>query len=402
MHRCITCPAISTAAQAALGDALFSTVIQKGGDCELFLQCLWPKPSIESCPSSDPLLQFVNMTANDKFEGGDGEVFTDGCCFHPTNPLLARAGFSAVQMRQDGSVHKAVYGCVPAAFPQTSLAGEYSALTVAYDLSRGIDVVVDCADLIRTFAMGIPRALRAAGPHACSWKFIARRNPDWGSCVHSVVKVKAHRALADVRDSPGEFARWLGNGEADRLAKLGAGLHEADPDEVDNFKAYKADLLTLANYMVNILYDHLNDPVGKRKRVAYLSLGARPILDKKRAGAHSFIWQGKMWICTCCLSQTSCPVSSSIARSKCNGVSAFDAVIKDPKGHRLWSACIHGGGVILYCDVCYAYCTTRPNKLKAECLGHGGPFSKAAKQYIMKNKHPTSKRLLLAKQPVKG
>ena len=344
------------------------------------------------------MINFINMSAEDKFDGKDGEVFLDGCCFNPTTPPLARAGFAAVQMGRDGTIHKAVYGCVPSAFPQTSLAGEYSSLTAAYELGQGIDVVVDCADLVRSFHLGIPRALYS-GPHACSWKFILRRNPDWGSCVRNVFKVKAHRALADVGDGPSDFARWLGNSEADRLAKLGAELHATDEDDIDNYKSTKAKLLKLANYMVNNLYNCLNDPAEKRRKVPLLKLGVTPILDK-RENNHSFIWQNKMWICTYCFLKTSCPVSSSAARSKCVGISSLDAVLRQPKGHKLCSACIHGGGIILFCSRCWAYCTTKPNKLKEQCAGLGGPYANTAKRFILSNRYPATDRVLYNRQKV--
>ena len=128
-----------------------------------------------------------------------------------------------IYMRQ---LLKAVYGCVPRAFPQTSLSGEYAAMSAAYDLGAGITLNVDCQDLFRTFDIGIGKALQGRSPHACSWKFITSRNPNWADAVVGIKKVKAHKALSEVGSAPGDFAKWLGNSDADKYAKLGASLHE--------------------------------------------------------------------------------------------------------------------------------------------------------------------------------
>ena len=98
------------------------------------------------------------MDENGHFDGDEGDVYVDGSCFNPTDLPLSRAGFATVQMNNDGTLHKAIYGSVPAAFRQTSLAGEYASLTVAYEMGKHARVFADCADLVRTYSIGLSRA----------------------------------------------------------------------------------------------------------------------------------------------------------------------------------------------------------------------------------------------------
>ena len=127
--------------------------------------------------------------------------------------------------------------------------------------------------------------------------------------------------------------------------------------------------------MVHALYSDLCDNQSRRAKVPLLPRGAAPIVQSVSKG-HDFVWVHRMWICTCCQIRTINPVTSSVARSKCKGVTMFDKLLRDPKGHTFWCANIQGGGTVLYCSKCWAYCQSRPNKLLTACDGVGGPFGK--------------------------
>ena len=199
--------------------------------------------------------------------------------------------------------------------------------------------------------------------------------------------------MADVGAAPGDYAKWLGNSEADRLAKLGASLHETEPEDLANYKSAKDNIKRLANYMVDVLYEDISDTTRHRRKLPLLPKGARPISTSGNTD-HSFIWQNTMWICTSCLVRTNCPVSSVVAKSKCNGKSCFSNLLEDPHGHVLCSVCIHGGGIMLYCTRCWAYCQSKPVRLSQQCDGVGGPYAKTAKRYIQRGIHPTTIRQL--------
>ena len=135
--------------------------------------------------------------------------------------------------------------------------------------------------------------------------------------------------------------------------------------------------------MIDTLHDDLQS--ADRRKFKLLPKGSVPIATTTKHH-HSFIWQNKMWICTSCLVRTNCPMSSVVARSKCSGVSCFSKVLADKQGHTIWSACIHGGGNLIYCSRCWSYCQHKPNKLLYPCDGIGGPFANAAMRYFKRNK----------------
>ena len=68
-------------------------------------------------------------------------IFIDGSCDTPADGRLRRAGWAAVEVAPyliNGQLVKirAVWGTIPATWPQTSQAGEYAAAVAAAELGR--------------------------------------------------------------------------------------------------------------------------------------------------------------------------------------------------------------------------------------------------------------------------
>ena len=112
--------------------------------------------------------------------------------------------------------------------------------------------------------------------------------------------------------------------------------------------------------------------------------------------AHSFVWQGKMWICTHCLLRTLSPSTISAIRKVCRGHASWAEVLQlnSANGHRLWTADNAAGGLVIYCSKCWSYASAFPRNLLRPCNipSHGRPCSQ---RYLVNRRHPTSQTRLL-------
>ena len=84
-------------------------------------------------------------------------IYTDGSCFRGSDPLLASAGSSAVQVHADGSPFKAVLCTLPDSKPQSAASGEHYGAYLAAHYSRRDWV-------IPTVVCAVPQASRAPPP----------------------------------------------------------------------------------------------------------------------------------------------------------------------------------------------------------------------------------------------
>ena len=99
-----------------------------------------------------PEVEYINMGPGDLFDPADGGVYGDGSCLNPASKWLARAGYAAVQVNQEGDVIRGLFGNVPSAFPQTSLAAEFVAFAnAATHASVGCEYVGDCQAVLSSF-----------------------------------------------------------------------------------------------------------------------------------------------------------------------------------------------------------------------------------------------------------
>ena len=399
-HRCFSCTHVESRAKIALGERLFSSVINAGPN-SLLTRCFVPNPVVDSRPCEHTILRYDNFGPHDQFRPEDGELFGDGSCIFPNNKLFARAGFAIAQVDAQGALIRAIYGSIPASLPQTSLSGEMGAMSAAYDTAFKCTFVSDCAEIVRTYQLGVMCAMSANSPTACSWKLIYGRHPVPADCIQNVVKTKAHRKQEDVSMDPVDQRRFKGNQIVDELAKLGAGLHAPTDSHVKAYQTAKGDLKRLASFMVEVLADDVflrQERFGRVPRLPTQSvLEAGPCRNK-----HTFIWVGRFWICSLCLHRTSSLSSGRHMQVCCKGISCLSSILLQPQGHSLNVALLKGGGFIMFCNKCWSYCSPTPKNLSLPCPGVPYPFGGAVKHYISNGKHPVSRIQLYKPFRVRG
>ena len=392
-HRCYSCPGIEATARRALGNEPFDSIIEHGPDSLLATRLSTPQPQMTEGPSDVTIAEFVNMAHGYAFSSSGGEVFGDGSCIYPSFAPLARAGLAIVQVSEDGNLDRAVYGAIPAALPQTSLAAEYGALSAAYDNSIGVNYVGDCEDVVRSVNGPVDAALTSRSPHACTWRLLLHRYGEaLGTRVLSAIKTKAHRHLSDVEESANEKRRYWGNFLADQYAKLGGELHAPPPCDVICFKKNRVVLVKLAYHMVDVLGTLRLSRVESNGRVPRLPVLTRHVATEgSPKDSHCFKWYGKCWVCIKCFFRTVHPSSVSPTRKYCKGVSPMAAVLHADRGHRLWTSNVHGGGEIVYCSKCWGYASAYPRKLLHDCSPVPLSCSHAIRDCILERRHPRSK-----------
>ena len=132
--------------------------------------------------------------------------------------------------------------------------------------------------------------------------------------------------------------------------------------------------------------------VEQHGRVRRLQPGTHVAMVKNME-QHDFVWHDRIWMCSKCMFRTHLPSSVSHSRSNCRSITPFINLIKNPRGHRVYSATIKGGGTFVYCANCFHYASPNPRRLLRAC---GGPavavsHNSSSKFYILRNQHPVSR-----------
>ena len=363
-------------------------------------------PVLESQPSSDPITQFIDTTEGDDFvlNPQEGFIYGDGSCLFPNVKLLARAGWAIVQLDSQGNLLKAVFGNVPSTFFQDSLTAEFAAFSAAFDNGILSTYAGDCKGVLDSFFVG-PRFVHSARPLADVWKTIHVRYPEWSKRICNVKKVKAHMSRDQVDHDPILLRDFLGNAEADRLARLGAELHEPSLSDISIVKSSMKKLVSIAMHLVDTLVPLRNHRHEQSGRVPRLPIGFSPRMPTLK-DSHDFIWNGICWVCSICLFRTNHPSDPSPTRAVCQGVTPFEGLFKHPKGHTLWTGALKGGGIIMYCSDCWYYASAYPRKLKEPCRGKSAVYRPSVAFYLKDRKRPISKlpfyrpaRLIVNQEP---
>eukprot|EP00973_Karenia_brevis_P026781 3695670-Karenia_brevis.AAC.1 len=151
------------------------------------------------------------------FQAEDGPIFTDGSCLDPsgTHP---RAGFSAVQIDDAGTVIKAVYGTVPLGWKQDANVAEHFGIIHADGhAADGTTAVVDCKAVTSAWSNGLTWAAGPRRPQGGFWREMSFRISQ-GRSFAGVEKIKAHRDIDQLEG----VDRWRaqGNRQADIHAKM--------------------------------------------------------------------------------------------------------------------------------------------------------------------------------------
>lgn len=161
----------------------------------------------------------------DTFRIGEGDIYTDGSCYHSADKRCAHAGWAAVQVTGEGAWVRALYGCVPGAFGQSAVVAEHIAVLYAAANAQG-DIVVksDNSAVVDGFKSGYAKVAAAGKPQAGIWREL--KMGGHLAKVQAILKVKAHRDIGDAA-SEADRVDILGNDSADTFAKKGASLHSA-------------------------------------------------------------------------------------------------------------------------------------------------------------------------------
>ena len=121
---------------------------------------------------------------------------------------------------------RALWGTLPAAWPQTAPASELAAMMVAaeaMDVKEDTRILADCRSVIDVMAGAPQQQLRAARPWAGAYR-AAHAIAQSKSPLAAVEKVPAHTVEVEGEDPPTRLRR-LGNDWADSQAKLAVQLH---------------------------------------------------------------------------------------------------------------------------------------------------------------------------------
>ena len=214
-----------------------------------------------------------------------------------------------VQVDDRGRLVKAAYAALPAALPQTaSMAehGAFAALTDLADPSDPVPVVVDCTSIISAYNLGFHVSCDPRKPTASVWRAVAARSPCYKDKVSEIRHFKAHQSIEQTVANGGDTRDYHGNDLADAHAKLGAGIHDLDHLEVQEYGLAFSKLKRIARHVaqVSALFPTFKDLVSGVpfvKPVRQRTVASRPLT---RAAGHKMVWLGFIYRCCLCSRQS--------------------------------------------------------------------------------------------------
>ena len=168
----------------------------------------------------------------------EGHVFVDGSRLHGGDPLLARAGWGAAEVRVVNEVVTRAWGPLPG-LVQCIDAAEVHAVTMVLRFGvPPLHVYSDSEFFVHGWRRGQAWCEAPGRAHADVWRTFWRAAEDFGGAAAlTVSKVKAHATQAMVDGNLiSEIDRW-GNQVADEAAKRGAACHP----NLDGFMQHLAE-----------------------------------------------------------------------------------------------------------------------------------------------------------------
>ena len=155
----------------------------------------------------------------------EGHVFVDGSRLHGGDPLLARAGWGAAEVRVVGEFVVKAWGPLPGII-QCIDAAEVHAVTRVLRLGvPPLHIYSDSEFFVKGWERGQAWCIAPGRAHADIWREFWDVLNDFGAEALQVSKVKAHATQAMVEGHViSEVDRW-GNQVADDAAKKGAACH---------------------------------------------------------------------------------------------------------------------------------------------------------------------------------
>ncbi len=140
-HRLYECPRSQSTRDALLSDHWLAMARAAGRDHPMWTRCLARDPAGDlpgACDDHREIWYFAE-DVQDRAHALSGNIFVDGSALFPTCAAARRAGWTALDVKGDGTVRAAVYGHVPLSLSptQTASAGELHGLRRAAELSCG-------------------------------------------------------------------------------------------------------------------------------------------------------------------------------------------------------------------------------------------------------------------------
>jgi hypothetical protein len=346
---------------------------------------------------------------------GGRPVFLDGSGLHQSLGGLAAAGWSIVEVDEQGRQTHAAYGPVPLDWPQTSGAGELFAYFMLLELAVNappaiysdyqalvngtaacsLDAIPESSQLLRLWA----RILFKLADHGTAVTHATREDP-LRSHVWAASKVKGHATRAEAGDL---LAAWLklGNDLADDFAKRGArlqGISEVAVQEA-SFGMREARLVATAAGIVLAAPGVDPTPTDLARRDPQRR--ARRRRRTAANGNHYWLSSDLGWVCRWCAARPRSERGlAAAARRPCAGEPLQDlpaAVLRG--GHCLWLSWRDLKAPYLWCSTCGSSCEagarTWARDLRKPCPGTpSSGWGRWAIKSFRALRHPVTKEVL--------
>ncbi len=406
-HRLYECPRSKPARDALLCDRHLALAQSAERGHPMWTRCLVRNPAGELPKAStahDEYWYFADGV-EDRAHALSGNIFIDGSALFPKCAPARRAGWTALDLKEDGTVRAAVYGPVPLDISpnQAASAGEL------HGLRRGAELACGPSRIFTDYQSAADGARRGPDLTTChktatasAWRGYWRAAE--GAEIE-VVKVAAHRTMRSVREDEDDAEALLkkrGNDAADAFAKKGAAAHHsaAQLAVLEDFALGESELRDLAVFVGSALAYWAPAPRGARTSTAR-GVRKREVQRRRHAAAaqygHNIAWTRSGWRCTTCGSTTVTIAGLRRLRSsQCNGHTAGRIAEQGnaPSAHVLWAAEADDsaratGPDVVWCDRCGGYSSTKLYKLAGTCSGVADLSAQARLASLRNLRHPT-------------
>ena len=223
------------------------------------------------------------------------------------------------------------------------------------------------------------------------WAGMSREMAMDGLCLVSARWVKAHQtsspALSDQQN-----ADVLRNEFVDIKAKAAANTVRISDGELDAyinaFRSVKAVIRAAARMLA--LWPSNFDLYGKLT----MARAKAPIV-KEPLAPHTYMWNGKCWVCVVCLRRKFSDRSTIDAISCTSLTSVITSILKEPNGHSLLLTATVSGQPLIFCGSCGYHASVAKRHLGKPCKGkvHPRPASLVS-IFGEHSRHPHTKELL--------
>lgn len=298
-------------------------------------------------------LQFegTEVSTGDDITFDDTMALSDGPCYD-MRVSMSTAGWTTVQLDQEGVPARGVLGNV--AWPQDQTAAQ-----AEHEGATQISLPMLCPDC-RSAEVSATRGPRWAGhhtrPQAQAWRL--------GKHLDVVTWRKAHTVEPDRVICPDEWRTMSGNKWADVCAKHGACLHISPSQEIDNARRYE---------LVKLLVAHAArvHPIWKEEddadQAAYKQSAGDRVRERVSRTQLMHDWEARAqgWRCSYCARTWSATVNPICSRTN----APLDKPVAAAAHPELRGFLLEDGQTGVLCWRCGAWSTAKARALMKPCQG---------------------------------